>query len=257
MRIFAVSDVHVDFEENARWVEGLSNLEFGDDALILAGDVSNIPGRFLWCLEQFKSKFSQVFFVPGNHELWINSDERMDSLEKFFSLIEQANALGVITRRTEFDSVIIVPLFSWYDYSFGRPGEFLLQAWMDFRMCRWPENLSSDEVICDYFLSLNDVQTGRSDKTMLSFSHFLPRIDLMPTVIPQDKRRIYPVLGSVKLDSQIRALHSDIHVYGHSHVNRNVELDGVRYINNAFAYPNEQRIARKRLVEVLVGADCK
>jgi hypothetical protein len=36
-------------------------------------------------------------------------------------------------------------------------------------------------------------------------------------------------------------------VYGHSHVNRDVAIDGVTYINNAFGYPRETRITAKAL----------
>jgi hypothetical protein len=37
-------------------------------------------------------------------------------------------------------------------------------------------------------------------------------------------------------------------VYGHSHINRSVRIDGVDYVNNAFGYPGEERIAARRLL---------
>jgi len=70
----------------------------------------------------------------------------------------------------------------------------------------------------------------------------------MPSQIPQHRRRVYPVLGTEKLGEQVRRLRSDVHVYGHSHVNQATTLDGTHYVNNAFAYPDEQRIARKELI---------
>jgi len=39
-------------------------------------------------------------------------------------------------------------------------------------------------------------------------------------------------------------------VYGHSHFNRRVQIDGVTYVNNALGYPNESRIAARRLVSI-------
>jgi hypothetical protein len=84
--------------------------------------------------------------------------------------------------------------------------------------------------------------------TVITYSHFLPRIDLMPDFIPCASRVLYPILGSSQLDPQLRRLNSHIHVYGHSHVNRNVKIDGVSYINNAFGYPHETRITSKHLV---------
>ena len=36
MRVFALSDIHIDYDENAKWIK-LLTLEYQGDALILAG----------------------------------------------------------------------------------------------------------------------------------------------------------------------------------------------------------------------------
>ena len=41
----------------------------------------------------------------------------------------------------------------------------------------------------------------------------------------------------------IRKLDAALHVYGHSHLNRRVTLGRTTYVNNAFGYPYETRIA--------------
>ena len=69
----------------------------------------------------------------------------------------------------------------------------------------------------------------------------------MSSRIPQERRRVYPVLGSSSLGEQLKKLNPDIHIYGHSHVNQSIELDNIRFVNNAFAYPSEERIARKQM----------
>ena len=43
MRIFALSDIHVDYDANAKWVEDLSVFDYQDDVLILAGDLTDKP----------------------------------------------------------------------------------------------------------------------------------------------------------------------------------------------------------------------
>jgi predicted phosphodiesterase len=70
----------------------------------------------------------------------------------------------------------------------------------------------------------------------------------MPSFIPPAKRLPYPVLGSSLIERQIRKLNSDIHIYGHSHVNNRVRKDNTLYINNAFGYPHEVRITSKQLL---------
>ena len=41
MRVFALSDIHVDYPENMLWVLQLSDTEYRQDILILAGDVTD------------------------------------------------------------------------------------------------------------------------------------------------------------------------------------------------------------------------
>jgi len=117
--------------------------------------------------------------------------------------------------------------------------------WMDYRACRWPGFTDPD--VTAHFAALNEKQVSRAGDKIITYSHFLPRIDLMPDYIPSTHRLLYPVLGSTQLDRQLRALSANIHVYGHSHVNRQVRIDGVSYINNAFGYPSETRITSKLL----------
>ena len=72
--------------------------------------------------------------------------------------------------------------------------------------------------------------------------------------MPSKHRVLDPVLGSTRLEEQLRRLAPDIHVYGHSHINRNVRIDGIRYINNALGYPQESAIAARRLIEIVDDA---
>lgn len=246
MRLFALSDIHTDYDENWHWVEKISRVEHLNDVLILAGDISDSVDNITRCLERCVSCFYRVFYLPGNHELWVGRESKENSVEKYNRLLRLAESLGACVRRATVGDVDIVPMHSWYDFSFGVPSQELLSRWMDFYQCRWPEELKSNRDICQHFLHRNqDISPG--SRQIISFSHFLPRLDLMPSYIPLRYRFVYPVLGTWALDEQIRALGSCTHIYGHSHVNRDVVIDGVRYINNAFGYPSEHW-TRKALV---------
>ena len=247
MRVFALSDVHVDYPENMRWVLNLSAEEYRNDILVLAGDVSHSIGLLRQVFESLQSKFLQVLFVPGNHELWLHDEEFDCSLRKFDAINELCKATGIRTSRFEHESVDFVPLLSWYDFSFGEPDRYLRRAWRDFRACRWPAKLNSSAAICEHFLEQNLPLPPSNGKSLISYSHFLPRIDVMPARIPRESRRVYPVLGSNGLGNQVMRLQPAIHIYGHSHINQSIDLDGIKFVNNAFAYPGETRISRKRL----------
>lgn len=248
MRVHAVSDLHVDYEPNALWVEQLSRADYQDDVLILAGDVSDRIDRLQRTLESMASRFRQVVFVPGNHDLWVRRDEPgLDSFGKFERIKALVRNAGASMDVQHHGRLTLVPLLAWYDGSFGAPGLELQMGWVDFRACRWPEGYESHHTARD-FLAMNRYRRQREDEVIVSYSHFLPRIDVMPDRIPLEMRYLYPVLGSAALGQQVQALGSAVHVYGHSHVNRRVQLDGTLYVNNAFAYPHETRIAAKALV---------
>lgn len=247
MRIFAVSDLHVDYDENRRWLHNLSEQDYQDDVLIVAGDVSDLLLPLAESFDALKRRFAEVMFVPGNHELWVHRNGTGDSLEKFDRIKKVAAEHGIRTEPVHRGLLSIVPLLGWYDYSFGLPSRELQRAWVDFGACRWPEGFDQ-AAITGYFVSLNEPHLSVRNQTIISFSHFLPRIDLMPFTIPESKRTLYPVLGTVRLEEQIRRLAADIHIYGHSHINMRNYKDRTIYINNAFGYPHETRWAARRLV---------
>jgi len=248
MRIFALSDIHVDFDANARWIASLSTLDYRDDFLILAGDISDSLHLLEMSLIRLANRFRKVFYVPGNHDLWVGADDgKKTSLDKFKEIREVMENCGVSGAALHGETISIVPLLGWYDYSFGEPSDELKATWMDFRQCKWPQHFRMCK-ITSYFTAMNHPLTRPANNIVISFSHFLPRIDVMPHYIPERHRIVYPVLGSNTLERQIRMLHSDIHVYGHSHVNRRIEIDGITYINNAFGYPSETRLTAKQLL---------
>jgi predicted phosphodiesterase len=248
MRIFALSDIHVDYEVNARWIANISLADYRDDILILAGDVSHSLPLLDWCLSTLAARFRKLLFVPGNHDLWVLSEaQARNSLQKFDEVCAVAGASGASMQPFREQKLLIVPLMAWYDYSFGEPGEELKSMWMDYHACRWPSGFGEKE-IAGHFAAFNKQQVSSADDMVITFSHFLPRIDLMPRFIPAKMNFLHPVLGTTQLELHLRSLNSEIHVYGHSHVNHKLKLDNVVYINNAFGYPNETRIASRRLL---------
>jgi predicted phosphodiesterase len=258
MRVFALSDIHVDYAVNARWIANLSQADHTEDLLILAGDVTDILHSLEWCLGLLATRFRKVLFVPGNHDLWVAREAgSRDSLEKLEAVRAVAAAAGVSMQPVHGGGVSIYPLLSWYDYSFGEPSERLKALWMDYRACRWPEGFDVARV-ARHFAALNEAHvTGCADdraaddsRTVITFSHFVPRADLVPPG-RKIRRLLHPVLGNAGLDQQLRRYNPSLHVFGHHHINRRVRIDGVTYVNNAFGYPNEP--THKQLVCVHEG----
>ena len=137
-------------------------------------------------------------------------------------------------------------MLAWYDHSFASPSTDLLQRWADYHVCSWPEGFDQAR-LTQYFLAQNQPFSPVDDTKIISFSHFVPRNDLLPAS-GRSIDLLRPVLGSNAIDSHIRKLGSSMHIYGHHHVNHRSERDNIVYINNALGYPSEHHISAKQLL---------
>ena len=273
MRIVALSDLHTDYHENMQLVQSLSDADYLSDALIIAGDISHDTDLFARTIQSLRPKFAHIFFVPGNHDLWLRSNAHKNSMEKFHCLQRLCEALGVLTRPARLNGagdasgVWIVPLHSWYEKPEESPHSLYvpkkgedpsLRMWFDERAVKWPA-LQGGESPARHFLSLNDTHMiVGCGAPVISFSHFLPRKELMfmtaeeisglpvPLKDPQPKFNFSRVAGCSQLDRQIRKLGSAVHVYGHQHRNRERRIEGVRYVSHCLGYPRERTQGRVR-----------
>jgi predicted phosphodiesterase len=247
MRIFAISDLHTDFRENWQLIEQLPASLYKGDALIVAGDIADNTDVIKRTLAALRSRFKMVLYTPGNHELWVR-DGQGDSIEKLFSILAFCRNLGVHTAPTRVNDLWVVPLFSWYDEGFDSgPMDEELEAWADFHYCKWPQGIRHPH---EYLAGLNAPNIRSYDGTVISFSHFLPRMDLLPAKEWLKFKGLPKVAGCELIERQIRELKSAIHVFGHSHINRDCEIEGVRYVQNALSYPRERSTPGLPLKEV-------
>jgi predicted phosphodiesterase len=236
MRIFAVSDLHADFRENRRLLDTISAVEHRGDALIVAGDVATSIPIVTETLGFLRGRFREVFFVPGNHELWARAEDG-DSVQKFRAVLDACESVGVRTRPARAGGVWVVPLFSWYHASFDVHDEAVveeLEGWTDYHICRWPQGV---ERVDRFFLAMNEPYLRRYDAPVVSFSHFVPRPDLVPRVEFLRFKGLARVSGSEELEAQVRKLGSAVHVFGHTHIEEDRTIDGVRYVQNYLRAP--------------------
>lgn len=175
--------------------------------------------------------------------------------------------------------VRIYPLYSWYHSSWDSEPDLEHAAfraveeaipfsskWGDFSMCTWPEKLvrhedfastrNNNTALAEAWASLNEPflppieeyglrgsegngkARGERD-TIISFSHFLPRQELVPEKRFLLEPLLSRVVGSDPLEAQVRRLLPDLHLYGHTHIPLDLEIDGVRYIQWPLGYSRE------------------
>ncbi len=262
MRIWILSDIHVDFIANQSWLDQLSDFEYQDDLLILAGDVTHNLDLFKSTLISLRKKFKMLFFVPGNHDLWLRDNLFSDSIEKFHHIQQfcKSNDIKTSPELVSNNSVdiLIVPLFSWYHLPhqtgslyITKPGEGSYEeVWNDSYFVKWP---SKNFKPVEYFFELNKQQfKSVSADLVITFSHFLARqenmfynegkidIEKMKKFDRNPKFNFSMIAGSKLIDEQLRLMGSKIHVYGHQHINHDRIINGVRYVAHCLGYPAER-----------------
>ena len=220
--------------------------------------------------KELVSRFAYVSFVPGNHDLWIAKSDKVDnSISKLHDIIALCERCGVGTQPRLLTSTVdgvqkhvwIIPLYSWYHEDFdddvSTKGE-KIEYWSDFSMCVWPESVLNAEEASPscptgtpelYMLGLNDERVERqyfdgldvNHTTIITFSHFLPRRECLPPKSVLWIKYLPKVVGTTRLDEQIRKIGSNIHVFGHTHILWNKMLDGIQYVQMCLKYPRERQ----------------
>ncbi|KAK2949248.1 putative 3',5'-cyclic adenosine monophosphate phosphodiesterase CpdA [Blattamonas nauphoetae] len=252
-KIYLVSDIHVNHPENCEWIRKLS--DHRDDILLVAGDVSHSIGQCEEYLVMLKHKFKEVFFTPGNHDIWISDDKFSNSIEKMDYLLTVLEQSGIRTKPAKIGSVWIVPLFSWYDGSLGlydplsEADHELMKGWSDQYYVKWV-NSTGYQTLFDRNREFIESKISSDGSPVITLSHMVPRRELMPSqnylrfkFLPHVSNSLFShlqVAGSTILEDQIRQLGSCVHCYGHTHINWDRKLDGVRYVQNSLGYPKER-----------------
>jgi len=91
---------------------------------------------------------------------------------------------------------------------------------------------------------MDDAQAGRQGRIrrhpILSFSHFLPRIELMPEKRFLSQPNLPKIAGSDFVRRRVDSLQPDVHIFGHTHLPWDMRLEGVRYRSWPLGSPMEQ-----------------
>ena len=139
-----------------------------------------------------------------------------------------------------------------YDVQTGKPSRLakLVEQMPDFATRRKRARASALQSAARLDVSdLNDLGFGPEPADerrpfTISFSHFCPRIELLPEKRFYESRlkaSIVPkVSGSRFLEAQVRQLQPDVHCFGHTHIPVDMTLEGIRYVQWPLGAPREQ-----------------
>ncbi|MFH1755580.1 MAG: metallophosphoesterase [Candidatus Latescibacterota bacterium] len=259
MKIAYSSDLHMDVtDHHPPIVERIAGImcEADPDVLVLAGDVGNTLTTMEAVFKLFAGIEATKLFVPGNHDLWVESDKDFgkgsDSGEKYASLVpalcERMGFVDLGQGPFYFDDTAFVGSAGWYDYSFADPrlglgetdyvrGSFAEELWWDSRMiswCRFPHSPHdkglSDGEICGGLVKKLESHITEAEKhveRIVAVIHTCPFVELFSRSDPPYYLDAYT--GSSKIGDVLRRHNKvKICINGHKHQCGDWEIDGIR-----------------------------
>jgi predicted phosphodiesterase len=260
MRIFAMSDLHLNYASNTC---ALKELPFyPEDALLLVGDIGESLAELQLALELCSARFARVAWVPGNHELYslASADRHLRGVAKYAACVALCRQFGVLTPEdpfpvweTETESFTIAPLFVLYDYSFRPPEvaakDVVTWAAADGVYCNderylHPEPYKSRQDWCAArcALSLERLEAAlHSPHRLIIMNHHPLRQDLVR--IPRIPR-LSPWCGTKVTEDWHKRFRAAVVVSGHLHVRATDWRDGVRFEEVSIGSPRDWRTER-------------
>lgn len=256
MKLYAISDLHLDYKVNREALDELP--DHGEDWLITAGDLCTKGEHLRQALAVLCRKFAKVFWVPGNHELWTSTEPETQveysGEAKYLQLVEICRSYGVHTPEDPFvtwpgqpEPHVIAPLFIPYDYSF-RPADVTLENAVPWAMdagilCRDEKLIGTAPHVdmvawCDQRLALSRARLGAlpAGMPLVLINHFPLREDLVRLWrIPR-----FSIWCGTKRTEQFHSeFPARVVVSGHLHMRATDVRDGVRFEEVSLGYPRD------------------
>jgi len=272
MRLYAIADLHLSYKHNREALDELKpHLE---DGLIVCGDVGERLEHLSDAFRITTKLFKQVFWVPGNHELYTlpgqkhdsDSDKELDQelrgQFKYEECVRVANEWGVITPEDEYvkwegegGPCIICPIFTLYDYSF-RPDHVPREKALDWAMeenvyatdeaLLHPDPYDTRDAWCEALVAKAQERLSAAAARgipLVIINHWPLRQDLV--TIPSVPR-FSLWCGTKKTEDWHSRFNAKVVVTGHLHVRRTDWIDNVRFEEVSLGYPRQWQGAKDR-----------
>ncbi len=262
-RLLAVSDLHVIHPRNREIVAALRP-GHPDDWLIVAGDVGEKVADVEWALGLLADRFGTVVWTPGNHELWSPPADpvTLRGEARYRHLVTICRRLGVLTPEDPYPvwrgpggPAVVAPLFLLYDYTFRPAGtstkrEALAAAHEAGVVCSdeyllHPDPYPSRDAWCR-------ARVAWTEERLADLPPDLPTVLVSHFPLVRDPTRIlrYPVFaqwcGTQDTADWHRRFRAKAAVYGHLHIPRTIEVDGVPFVEVSLGYPREWQARPRR-----------
>jgi predicted phosphodiesterase len=268
-RLWAISDIHLSFKANDEAYQKLKARS--DDDLILCGDVGETIAHCHTAFAKAKECFRQVWWVPGNHELYTMPSQMEHGARgeaKYMECVEVARQYGILTPEDDFvlwegqgGPVLIAPIFTLYDYSF-RPDDVKLENALEW--AREKDIEATDEHLlhpdpyqsriewCHALVEKTEAKLAAAvvahpDTKLIIVGHWPLREDLVQLYkVP----RFSLWCGTKKTEDWHNKYNAKVVVSGHLHVRRTDFIDDTRFEEVSLGYPRQWQAVRDRNLDI-------
>lgn len=257
-RLWAISDIHLSYKANRQALEQL--IARPNDDLILCGDVGESAEHCQMAFSKLKECFKQVWWVPGNHELFTlpsQKDEGLRGEAKYMECVEVARRHGVLTPEDDYvlwegqgGPVLIAPIFTLYDYSF-RPDHVKLEDALEWAREKnieatdehllHPDPHTSRIAWCHALLEKTEAKLAAAiakhpGTKLVIVNHWPLREDLvrLPTI-----PRFSLWCGTKQTEDWHNRYNAKVVISGHLHIRRTDWIDDTRFEEVSLGYPRQ------------------
>lgn len=245
--LWAVSDLHIAAPGNQSIVDELLWPTHPADWLIVAGDIAERSSSVIAVLAELVSRYEQVIWVPGNHELFSRSADAHRGMDRYRDLVQRCRDIGVLTPEDDypvFGEHTVVPMFTLYDYSWRDPSTSVSEA---LHAAEEKGVVFTDEIAIAPYVDIPTWCRDRLSYTVRRLSRITGPTVLInhwPLIRKVTDNLAIPEIalwsGSRDTEEWPQRFRASTVVYGHLHIPLVREFDGVVHAEVSLGYPRER-----------------
>lgn len=251
-RIYYISDLHLEFEDN-NLLKIYLNKEYFDlyinSYIVLAGDICcyNYKNKFKTFFEYISKKFKRVIYIAGNHEYYKKTldDNKIKELLKSFDNVYflQDSYITFLD-----DNITFYGTTLWTRLSENNEINNLVESSLnDYKLIRYPytykkitRNLTGEMFEMSYE-ELKNFLTNKPDGKIIIVSHHLPLFQLICDKFKNDE--LNSGFASDLYDELIK-FNFDCWFFGHTHFTiryeiNNIDSKSIPFLSNSRGYNSD------------------
>jgi predicted phosphohydrolase len=239
MKIQYCSDLHLELNDNWNFMRNNPIDPIGD-ILVIAGDLCYLEQIETSVMKEFlqflSASFSAVYYIPGNHEFYGNTDIALLDRPLNRKILDN---VFLVNNHTEKIGDVVLIFSTLWTHIYGKNTPIIKSRLNDFHLIRHNgDRLSIDGYNRFYEASVEfiseAIQQCKPEDKMVVVTHHLPSFKC---IAPEFEGNPLNLAFASNLNRLIESSNIQYWIYGHSHSNiPSVVIGGTKLMSNALGY---------------------